>query len=621
MDSSADDFSRPEAGDDASDVNCDGPGPDTGARVPPSNSPGMWLTASAWLPLKLFSSGRPAPGDAGAPAVAGFGQGGLLDQLPPGPVLATFLSEAAGGIGGTGVTPPPDDTARAGDQPSPGDAPSKLARLTDDDLTGMIRAWQKQASLAQAGQLAAVAELTRRRHAEALAAGFRDSIASEGANDEVAAALTLTGRAAELLVDEARAMQDLPRTFAALAAGRIDMRKALVLVVGLGGQDPELARAVEAEVIDRAETQTTGQLRAALTRALLAADPAAAERRRQNEEKHARIEQLPEPGGVTGTLAGRFLPVTAAVAAWNRITALARQLKTAGAPGTLDELRVHVYLSLLTGQAIAAPAPSSPAEPSCAAGPSGPADGQPGPERLGPEDPDPASERPPGRADASDSRPAGADRVRRLTDLTPVQSGGLTGTVNLTVPLTTLLGLTEGPGELGGFGPITAHTAREVAAAALDSAAVRWCVTVTGGSGEAVGHGCAHRARSARGDPAPNWSLTVKLAPLATIDCGHERESNRYRPPPSLWHLIQIRNQRCTYPGCRMPAARCDDEHTIPFDKGGRSCECNLGPVCRHHHRVKQRQGWRLEQPEPGVLVWVTPAGWKYITGPASYAA
>jgi hypothetical protein len=193
--------------------------------------------------------------------------------------------------------------------------------------------------------------------------------------------------------------------------------------------------------------------------------------------------------------------------------------------------------------------------------------------------------------------------------------------VNLTVPLTTLLGLTEGPGELGGFGPITAHTAREVAAAALDSAAVRWCVTVTGGSGEAVGHGCAHRTRSARGDPTPNWSFTVKLAPLATIDCGHERESNRYRPPPSLWHLIQIRNQRCTYPGCRMPAARCDDEHTIPFDKGGRSCECNLGPVCRHHHRVKQRQGWRLEQPEPGVLVWVTPAGWKYITGPASYAA
>jgi hypothetical protein len=193
--------------------------------------------------------------------------------------------------------------------------------------------------------------------------------------------------------------------------------------------------------------------------------------------------------------------------------------------------------------------------------------------------------------------------------------------VNLTIPLTTLLGLTETPGELGRFGPITAHTAREAAAAALGSATVRWCVTVTGGSGQAVGHGCASRPRRARGDPGQDWAFTIKLAPLATTGCGHQRESGRYRPPPSLWHLIQIRNQRCTYPGCRMPAARCDDEHTIPFGKGGRTCECNLGPVCRHHHRVKQLEGWRLEQPEPGVLAWVTPSGWKYITGPAAYTA
>ena len=44
-------------------------------------------------------------------------------------------------------------------------------------------------------------------------------------------------------------------------------------------------------------------------------------------------------------------------------------------------------------------------------------------------------------------------------------------------------------------------------------------------------------------------------------------------------------------------------------------------PLCRHHHRVKQSQGWRLEQPEPGIYVWVTPAGWQYITGPENHAA
>ncbi len=222
---------------------------------------GMWLTASAWLPPELLSSDDAAQGAAGSAGLTGFGQGGVLDQLSPGPVLATFLAEAAGGIAGTGVTlaetpPVPAEASSPDNCPS-----SNLARLTDDDLTGMIRAWRKQASQAQAGELAAVAELTRRRHAEAVSAGFRDSVAADGANDEVAAALTLTGRGAELLTDHARAIQDLPLTFAALAAGRIDMPKALVLLTGLGGQEPELARAVEAEVIDRAETQTAGQLR------------------------------------------------------------------------------------------------------------------------------------------------------------------------------------------------------------------------------------------------------------------------------------------------------------------------------------------------------------------------
>ena len=216
----------------------------------------------------------------------------------------------------------------------------------------MIRGYRKQASWAQAGELAAVAELAARRRSEALADGARDGLAADAATDEIAAALTLTGRAAQLLTGRAIEITGLPLTFAALADGQIDMPKALVLLTGLAGQEPELARTIEAEVIDRAAAQTTGQLRASLNRALLAADPAAAERRRQREEKFARVEQTPEPGGLTAALTGRYLPVTASVAAWNRISDLARQLKTAGADGHLDELRVQVYLALLTGQAL-----------------------------------------------------------------------------------------------------------------------------------------------------------------------------------------------------------------------------------------------------------------------------
>jgi hypothetical protein len=32
-----------------------------------------------------------------------------------------------------------------------------------------------------------------------------------------------------------------------------------------------------------------------------------------------------------------------------------------------------------------------------------------------------------------------------------------------------------------------------------------------------------------------------------------------------------------------------------------------------------QARGWRLEQPEPGVLKWQTPAGRRYATTPTVY--
>jgi hypothetical protein len=252
---------------------------------------------------------------------------------------------------------------------------------------------------------------------------------------------------------------------------------------------------------------------------------------------------------------------------------------------------------------------------------------------------------------------------------------GLSGSVNLTLPLATLMGWADSPGELGAFGPVTGHSAREIALGTLASPAVRWCVTLTGTEDQAVGHGCASRKPTSRAQASPGqassvqansgkassvqagpgqasrgrvtsreqqvamgpaaggqvsaedtaadnidgWTFTVRISALAQGKCEHERESAGYQPSPLLRHLIEIRNQRCTYPGCRQPAARCDKDHTIPFDQGGRTCECNIGPLCRHHHKMKQSQGWRLEQPAPGILAWVTPAGWEYITGPDAY--
>jgi hypothetical protein len=84
---------------------------------------------------------------------------------------------------------------------------------------------------------------------------------------------------------------------------------------------------------------------------------------------------------------------------------------------------------------------------------------------------------------------------------------------------------------------------------------------------------------------------------------------------------VKVRNARCTAPGCGRAAARCDLDHAIAWQQGGLTCECDLAPLCGHHHRCKQSDGWRLEQPEPGVLVWRTPAGRTYATGPTRYPA
>jgi len=126
-------------------------------------------------------------------------------------------------------------------------------------------------------------------------------------------------------------------------------------------------------------------------------------------------------------------------------------------------------------------------------------------------------------------------------------------------------------------------------------------------------------------DPGPRlagaagWLATIALTPLPSHACDHAQETAAYRPPGALQHLIRIRHQTCTSPGCRYPADRCDLDHSLPYDQGGRTCWCNLGPVCRRGHRCKQAPGWKLEQTSPGTFTWTTPAGRTYITTPTRY--
>jgi hypothetical protein len=84
-------------------------------------------------------------------------------------------------------------------------------------------------------------------------------------------------------------------------------------------------------------------------------------------------------------------------------------------------------------------------------------------------------------------------------------------------------------------------------------------------------------------------------------------QRNPYRPPRRVRRLIRIRAPRCEWPGCGARAARCDDEHDLAWPAGP-TCPCNLGPCCRHHHRVKQC-GWTKTRHGNGSLTWTSPTG------------
>ncbi len=109
--------------------------------------------------------------------------------------------------------------------------------------------------------------------------------------------------------------------------------------------------------------------------------------------------------------------------------------------------------------------------------------------------------------------------------------------------------------------------------------------------------------------------------PIAAGHCDHRNAEPGYRPSPALQRLIRARTTTCTGPGCRRPAQRCDLDHTLAYDDGGITCECNLAPLCRFCHRLKQSQGWTLQQPCPSVMIWITPAGRRYVILPTEHTA
>ncbi len=440
-----------------------------------------------------------------------------------------------------------------------------LAGLSDDQLVGFLSGTRRMASRLEWARMAALAEFASRPR--------RDDFAA----DEVAAAFQLNWLSAAGEIEYAKAVsRRLPVTFASLAAGKLDAVHVRIiedLTSVLSDEDAALADEILAGM---APSKTYAELRRAGNRLVLRLDPEAARKRKDKARREAHVRAFREQSGNAG-ISGREMPPAEVLASMQHVEDRARALRAAGAPGTWEELKVRATLDLLQER----------------------------------------DSRPDGGGQGSDGPSVGAQ-------------------VTITVPAADLGGNAGPGGEVDGFGSLDHDDTRDLIAAAARNPATRWCLTVLHPDGTAADHACAAGPRpwgSGPGPPGP-WppgSLTVRglqkflniteLTPVIRGPCQHVRAEDRYRPSRALRHRVRARNASCTAPGCGRRAAGCDLDHTDPHHLGGRTCECNLAPLCRHHHRCKQAEGWWLEQPEPGVLVWHTPAGRTYTTTPTQYAA
>ena len=147
-------------------------------------------------------------------------------------------------------------------------------------------------------------------------------------------------------------------------------------------------------------------------------------------------------------------------------------------------------------------------------------------------------------------------------------------TINVTIDLPTLLGLSENPGQLAGYGAIPASVARALASDG------KWKRFIT--------------------DPQTG----------ALLDYGRET----YQPPQALIDFLIARDRTCRFPGCRRSAALSDLDHAQSWEEGGTTSLDNLGALCRRHHLLKTHSGWRIDSRSDGSCTWTSPLGKIYET-------
>lgn len=451
-------------------------------------------------------------------------------------------------------------------------------RVDDLALLEVVAAWQRVVSTASAGLMRAAAALSHRDCLQVPAEpvpvgrGRRRYTTLRATGTEMAIRLGCSVRTGELLARDGRLFDGaLAPTGEALERGEIDPRKARQIADRLADSPLQTALAVQAAVLPGAGLRSPAQVDRDLARALVEVDPIEAEDRHRRARSERRVHHPRVlPDGMAGIWA--VLPAERAALVDGTLDAAAAAARAAGDRRTLDQLRADGLVDLVVG---VFPAPMTEAG------------GQ-------------------GAARASGGATQASGVATQLGGV-GTRSGGVGVRVDVTVALSTLMGLDDAPGDLAGYGAITAEQARALAAGGT------WRRLVT--------------------DPLTG----------AVLDVGR----TRYRPPAALREHVIARDRTCARPGCTVPAERAELDHTVPFGSSlggvppagppqggppqggppqggappgdppdtpptigqGTTAHHNLAPLCAPDHTAKTLGLMRLVQDEPGVLEWTTATG------------
>jgi hypothetical protein len=107
-----------------------------------------------------------------------------------------------------------------------------------------------------------------------------------------------------------------------------------------------------------------------------------------------------------------------------------------------------------------------------------------------------------------------------------------------------------------------------------------------------------------------NHSCHITLRPVLDVD--RVPAVDAYEIPQRIRDAVRLRHVASVFPYSGATSARMDLDHTNPYrwdGATGQTGPANLAPLARGEHNAKTHGRWTVRSPHPGVFLWRSPHG------------